>query len=291
MLPLLLAGCLQAPDDWLDQDLWTPLDYTLDRPRVLAVRLDPPAVVHGLPTTVEALALGPSAPRGASAAICGLRTDVRVTVATVDCFSNTALVAPVADALPATWSPPDLSGLATERTATVFAGDSGGAPNWWAALDASGYPPGVSLVPLMVTADFPSGPAYGSLLVPVVHAPFTAGDAVPPSVADRGRTLTWEGEARPGGTVTLQFAYQGRPHAGGFHWYVDAGTLLRTGRTAVLTERDDGWTETENVLEIPDSWSGPLRVVVVVVGVEGATSDTLVGDTTWEILTLPVAEP
>jgi hypothetical protein len=140
----------------------------------------------------------------------------------------------------------------------------------------------------MITAYFPSGPARGSVLAPVVHEPFKAGMLEPPSVADRERELTWAGEATPGGTVDLHFRFQGRPHFEGFHWYVDGGTLGRTGRTAVELEDAEGWTETSNTLTIPPGWRGPLRVVVVVVSAEGAASSTLVGDTTWESITLPV---
>jgi hypothetical protein len=286
VLPLLLAGCLQVPDDWLDQALWTPLDYTLDRPRVLAVRLSPPVAVHGLPTTVDALALGPSEPRRIDAAICGLRMDTRVTVATVDCFAVDDLVDDVATDLPRLWDPPDLSGIVQETTATALDDDDSG--TWWESLDNRLYPPGASLVPLLITARFPSSPAFGSLLLPVVHAPYAAGDAVPPSADTRGRSLTALGDAVPGGEVELTFAFAGRPHSEGYHWYVDAGVLRRTGRTAVEVERSDGWTETTNLLEIPREWRGPLRVVVVVATAEGAASATLAGDVTWEILTLDV---
>lgn len=274
-------GCLSFPSEVAYQ----ALDYRLDRPRVLAIRVDPPVLVHGLPVTIDALVMGPpgTSVDSVSVDLCGLSDERMVRVWELQCYDEPELVQPLGAALPLAWEPPDLSRVPCEAdtgldTAHGHSGDTAAVA--WHVGDCH------SSVPLMVSAVVSGQPAYGALDAPIRLASFEPGEAVPASVNAAARSLTALGDARPGGEVTLTFAVAAEPGWDGFRWWVDGGELVGTGRTAVQ-ERDGDLRITHNTLRIPDDWEGPLRVVVTVQSRIGLDSDA-VGDVAWEILTLDV---
>lgn len=281
-------GCLSFPSEVADQ----ALDYRLDRARVLAIRIDPPVVLHGLPVTVDALVLGPPGTEldAVSVDLCGLSDERMVQVWNLECFDEPELVQPLGDALPLVWAPPDLSQLPCEPdtgqadTAHADSADSAdtGDAGWFAGRCQS-------RVPMMLTATVSGEPAYGAVEVPMRVAPFATGEAVPTSVNGAERSLVATGDVRPGGEVALTFTIAAEPGWDGFRWWVDAGELVGTGRTAIH-RRDGDLRVTQNTLRIPDDWQGPLRVVVTVQSAAGQQSDA-VGDVAWEILTLDVGAP
>jgi hypothetical protein len=260
------VGCLRIPTELAA----AALDYQVDRPRVIGVSIDPPVLAHGLPVTVDALIVAPlgwGAPT-VDLSLCGLRDDIPVDVYNLGCFSQPDLVTPIGDALPLRWEPPDLSGV-----------------------DCGGEPACVSQVPLLVHAtwaDEPEGSvpteAYGELQVFLATQAADPDAELPTSLVDAPRTLTVRGDTRPGAEVTLDYRISARPD-GNFRWFVDGGTLLDTGRTTVL-RFDAGDALTQNRLQIPADWSGPLRVFVVTQSM--AAQMGLAGDQTWTSVTLEV---
>ena len=277
-------GCLSFPSEVAYQ----ALDYRLDRPRVLAIRVDPPILVHGVPVSIDALVLGPpgTTVESVEVGLCGLSDERMVRVFELQCFDEPDLVQTLGRAVPLAWEPPDLSQVPCDPDTGV---DSGHAHTGDTAdTGAVGWHVGdcYSSAPLLVTATVGGQLAYGALDAPFRLAPFETGEAVPTSVNAAARSLTVTGDARPGAEVALTFAVAAEPGWDGFRWWVDGGELLGTGRTAVQ-QRDGDLRITHNTLRIPEDWEGPLRVVVTVQSQVGLESD-VIGDVAWEILTLDV---
>jgi hypothetical protein len=262
-------GCLSFPS----QQAAMALDYVIDRPRVVAIRITPPLLVHGTPVTVDALVLAPGEAHVVSADICGLGRDLPTVVTEDACFRQPELAEHLADQVPFTWDPPDLSTvICPERidTGGPYSSDTA----WYGCA---------SLVPLMITAKQGEDLAYGR-----VDAMLPVGNhgAIPAGIDAAPHTLDVAGEQVAGGEVQLTYTIDAQPDQNGFRWYVDGGVLLGTGRTAMATW--DGTTAvTRNTLQIPDDWHGPLRVAVVTVASD-AFELGHPGDVTWSVITLDI---
>jgi hypothetical protein len=270
------------------------LDYHIDRPRVLAVAVDPPVLVHGRPSTVHTLALAPAnvAPDAISVDVCGLQTDQLVSVFELDCFHQDELVTHLGDGADVTWEPPDLSEVACPDPDTAMEPDSGGGedPPDPAPDPDTDVPPQFdyrcgSDVPLMVTASFGDELAFASLRTQVRLRKYEEGEYVPPGRYAAERTLTFTGEAVAGGEVELTFTLEAE--ANRFSWFVDAGELVGTGWTANMDpDYENSRALTRNTLRIPDDFHGPLRVVAV--AVDDGFAWGVAGDSAWSVITLEV---
>lgn len=280
---LALAGC--GPSTRLAE---VALDYHIDRPRVVALRFDPPYAQPGQPVTVEALALAPRGTviDGLTASSCVPDPLAETTsYRDLSCFREPELTEALG-AVPATWTPPRPTCEAgTEPTpyeGTWYdyeeTGDTGYGYYYYDSGCNSTYP-------VLVEARTSEGSGYGYVFVDVYDSdPLTA---TQPSMWSLEQSLTASEDVRPGRDVELEYTIAtpfASPTYPGFHWYVDAGVLLRTGVTSpsVLTEES---TTTRNTLRIPDDWHGPLRVVVVAVRDGG---DNAGADTTWRVVVLDV---
>jgi hypothetical protein len=263
-------ACLRFPNE----QAYIALDYQLDRPRVAAIRVSPPVLAHGLPVTIDALILGPGEPSDEHVAICGLRTDLPTYVGEEQCFRQPELVDDIGDGLPIGWEPPDLATVTCPE-------DTGNTPD-------TGWTWGIcaSVVPLLVSAKVADEPVFGRVDAWLRVRGYNDGEPVPPSFADLPHSLTVSGEPRAGGEVELTASIDGDVDEYGFRWWVDAGELVGTGRTAVH-ELDGDSRVTHNTLRIPDDFHGSLRVAVVEQSLRGET-DALVGDQSWDVITLEV---
>jgi hypothetical protein len=291
-------GCFR----WPDQVAYLALDYTIDRPRVVAIKLDPPVLAHGLPVRIEALMLAPEGFEVVETEVttCGFRDDLLVEVWGGECFDEPELVTLVGTEVPLTWDPPDLSGIAcpvdsgdtaipwqdtggdTDPRDTDADTDTGGVP-WVPAWDEGSC---TSYAPLLVGFVGKKERAYGTVTAMVRAAPYVDGEELPTPIDALPRSLEATGDVVAGGEIGLEFRIDAEPDWAGYRWYVDDGELLGTGRTA--TQEIDGATYvTRNTLRIPEDFHGPLRVVVVVASMTG-WDKRHTGDVTWSELTLEV---
>lgn len=235
-------------------------DYHLDRPRVLAVRVWPAHLASSEPRQIEALALGPEPIVSQVAHTCAVPGDVPVYLEGLECIERGNGVR-ISTALPATWLPPDLSDL-----------------------DCPAVEPFIcsSRVPVRITAT----DAAGDVGLGIHHTQLNAS----PDPIFSGTVELDE--------IALQLTAHGAPRAGEaleltvssleafrhYHWYVDAGTLLGTGRTV---PHELIWPETSshNTLQIPPDHQGELRIAVVGVGgswIGGYDAPA------WDVLTVEV---
>lgn len=268
------------------------LDYVIDRPIVAAIRVDPPTLMHGHPSTIDALVLAPPGDEVNvhTVDVCGLSDEIIVSVDADDCFNEPSLITRVADSVPAVWDPPDLSHLDCpdfgyvpyypDDTGGYDTGDTGDTgPRWNVGACAS-------VVPLRVAGDGPTGPFFGRVYAWLRVEPYTEGEYVPPSYSSVATSFTADRAPQAGGEVVLELRVAGRVDNEGFRWWIDGGELVGTGRT-IVQYLDGDQQITRNTLRIPDDWHGPLRVFVVA---ESKDSDSVpyTADMLWEQLTLDV---
>lgn len=275
---LATLGCVSIPGN----APYRTLDYVIDRPRVLAIRLDPVVIAYRRPVRVEALAVAPggAAPTGWSLDRCRLFDDLPTRIDDVECFGEPELVVPLADTMPATFDAPDLSDTRCEDTADSGAPfterrepppDTGAALLPYSGCDSVG--------PLRVTARFGEQAAAGAVFAIFRREPWHRWERPPRPIADKPHGFRAADETVAAGDV-VRFTYAIDARVNDFRWYVDAGVLQGTGVTTAQ-RREGATTITTNTLEIPADHHGPLRVIVV-------TQGNLVGDMAWDVLTLSV---
>ncbi|MFH1470022.1 MAG: hypothetical protein ABIO70_36895 [Pseudomonadota bacterium] len=281
LFALLALGCQLFP--WSDQVIYGALDYRIDRPRLLALAVDPPVLRSDLPVTFEALALAPGGARAGGGVwqTCGLSQDDWTMVWGLTCFTEGVDVSTLASGNPAAWTPP----------AFDIACDTGGGGDFW------GQPCG-HFLPFLYQVDLGGRVVRGTF-----SANVSAEEVEEPPTSLRHTPLQVTAGEPVDGEVALE-AWIGAPYDSlSFRWYVDDGTLLDTGRTAVQGQRDDGtWSANRWVLPTAP---GSYRAVVVVSGADGWSAEVKVDtappdtappgwswpeavDMTWALLTVEV---
>ncbi len=266
LLGLLLAqGCLGELLD--DPVAAVALDYVLDSPRVLGLRVTPPVLVPGVPVELDLLAWGPEGTeaREATFSTCGLRTDLPTQIHSLDCFTEGFEVTVLsAGPAPAAYTPPaalsDVRCPAGSDTvpATPGTGDPG---------DDTGLL-GVTLtgctheLPLLVEAEVAGSTVLGTLDTSWLVGVGGIGLVVPQESTWSGtRELSWSGVPDRGAEVELELVVSGELEHTSFAWTVDAGTLLDTGRT-IPQAFEEGRTITRNRWVLPET-PGRYRAAVV----------------------------
>jgi hypothetical protein len=229
------------------------LDYHIDRPRLVALRVHPPVLQPDTPVTLETLYLDPMSnePRDLRWEICGLRDDVWVVNFGLDCFGQPELVTRIGTGNPITWSPEPSDAFCEEETCGHF-------------------------LPLLVTAEVGGEDYWASSMVEIYgEEVWTAEELERPTLRDQGVAL--RARQLADGRYTLEASVDARFEQLNWRWYVDDGTLYKTGRTATQGEREASLWEmeeergkdarrwTDNVWELPQE-SGSYRAVVVVSG-------------------------
>lgn len=254
----LLSGCLYAPQEWSDPEIYSALDYTIDRTRVLAVTFTSPTPVAGEPVLFDALVLSPYPIQDIELSICGLTTEGPFSVVEPQCFAEDSLVTTLSRGLPYTWDSPDLQAY------EGFAHCEG-----WSEIDSDENANCASTAPVMVTATTTEDVGRADRAMPILvgttwrfnGSPFQdldhhldiTGDVVPGGELDLVATM----ELRPGGPS--------EPEGAEIRWFVDDGTLLGTGLTTIHNAQDYE-VQAFNTLRLPDPLPDRLRVVAVMHG-------------------------
>ena len=249
LLLLMLGGCgFDLPDP-----AKLSLDYHIDRPRVVAMRIDPPVLQPGIRSEIEVLYLDPDRdePDDMRWELCGLRDDVWVVNFGLDCFGQSELVTEIGCGNPITWSP-----------------EPSDAP-----CDS---PPCGHYLPLLLTTEVDEDVFWSASMVQIYGEEVaTAEDLARPSLREEGVELSHEWMSD--GHVELKAVVDARFEVFSWRWYVDDGVLLKTGRTATqgstlaslseadLTRGAEARIWTDNVWEVPDE-AGSYRAVIVVAG-------------------------
>lgn len=240
-------------------------EWRIDHTIVPGVAVRPLVVANGGERTVDALVLSPWPVESVSVDVCGLRPDEPVLV-TGACFGEPALVEPIADGVPATFTLPAL-------TYPCEPADTGGAAFYYEPEF-----PCASEVPLRVRAVTAedAGQSFATLVLPTGDDVISSAPLDPASIALRIDVVS--GAVEAGGEVVLEASEATTPENDEriVRWYADDGELLSTGRTGLIDLTLPRATS-RNTLRIPDDWHGPLRVAAL----------TRHG-TVWTVLTLEV---
>ena len=215
--------------------------------------------------------------------VCGLVTDIPTRVTEPVCFTEESLVQKVADGVPATWTPPDLTyecegytpapDTAVEDTSPLDTGprttDSG--------YYGYGYYGCGSYAVLRVVAHTDEDEGSSSAQLGIV--PHSVIGSPPDASLGDPQLVLVDGDPVPGGEVKLRFSTAPQwDTSSGYRWYVDDGVLEGTGRTGVTGLLDSGRPFSDNTLDIPEKYEGDLRVAVVTGSVPQL----------WKVLTLEV---
>jgi hypothetical protein len=272
MLLLSLAAC-QEP-------LPQAFDWRIDRTLVPGLNLVPPTAEEGTARRIDALVLSPWPIDTVAVEVCGLVTDVPTRVSEVVCFTEESLVQKVADGVPATWTPPDLTYECEGYTAAPDTAieDTSPLDTGPRTTDSAGYFYGCgSYAILRVVAH--TDEDEGSSSAPLGIVPHPVSGSPPDASAGDPRLELVEGDPVSGGEVRLRFSTAPDwDTTNGYRWYVDDGILEGTGRTGVTGLLDSGRPFSDNTLDIPETYEGDLRVAVVTGSVPQL----------WQVLTLEV---
>ncbi len=271
------TGCL---GDFLEDAFSSILlDYEIDKPRVLAISLDPPILAHNVETRLDALIVGPDGLQATEASwkTCGLRDDVPTYVWSLQCFAEDTDVSLVASGgLPATYELPDLSAVRCEEDIwdwdTGIQEDTGKEEDtgWWREEDE-----GIECahwLPLLVEATLDGETVQGVLHANWFLQHWNTEREIPKTARQREFSLTIEEEPAPGKQVRVELEVEGDLRESDFQWYVDSGELEKTSVTvtqryeepaedAAEDETEKSWTD--NLWTLPDNASGTYRLWVV----------------------------
>jgi len=240
------------------------LDYKLDRPRLLAIAVTPTVLQAGVEAHLETLVLGPGDAEGGEATwkTCGLDVERSVSIYDLSCFSDDLDVSVLASGADTTWTPPEPP-----------------------ACEDTGWGCSGSFLPFLVEVQQGDETVRGTFFASIS----ASASSVSPLASWRDLPLTLTASEPEGGEVTLTATLGKALQSAVFRWYVDDGTLLDTGRTAIQASMDDSSVST-NRWVLPEG-AGPWRAVVVVSadeawgGADTATwyADEVVKDTadTW----------
>ncbi len=261
------TGCIGAFfEDALSSIL---LDYEIDKPRLLAMGLEPPILANGIDTELHALIVGPDGGQATEAVwkTCGLRDDVPTSVSSLQCFAEDTEVSLVGNgSLPASYEMPDLSQV--DCDGDVWAWDTGLADSGFAEVDTI---PCTHWLPLLVEAELDRETVQGVLHATWFLQPFDESLSLPRTGRQQVQVLAIEGAVVPGETLAVELEVEGDLRDSGFQWYVDAGELEKTSWTA--TQRYEappehpvdklGRSWTDNRWTLPEDATGELRIWVV----------------------------
>lgn len=291
MLMLLLFACLDLPLN--DPLVHQALDYQIDKPRVLAMRFEPPVFAAGEPLQMDALIVAPGGLRGREArwTTCGLREDVPVEINSLQCFADGVEITEMASGeMPLSYRSPDFA----EMDCSDWQLDTGSFADtgfdYWDAL------PCHHRLPILVESELGGETARGVTWVTWFGQSWPEILPRPTTLDNTRRRIEVIGDPVPGAEVTVRFTALGDFRFNSFRWYVDAGQLLDTGHTAAQGYAPpgpvafEGRTWTENRWVIPEDASGPLRVFVVLSPAYNDPTAYLgsVMDLAWSELTIEV---
>jgi hypothetical protein len=265
---LLGLGCMVFP--WEDDIIIQALDYRIDRPRLLALAVNPPVMRAGQEVSMEALVLAPGGLQASEGSwkTCGLNQGGWTSIWGLECFAEDADVSSIAEGTPTTWVPPR-SGLECEE------GGYGYDDYWYYWKDCA------HSLPFLYEVELGGETVRGTFGGYLSDDPLEPRN-LPTSLREIPLELT-VGEPVDG-EVLLEAWLGSEQQYARFRWYVDDGTLLDTGRTAVHGTRDGGsWSDNRWVL--PEE-PGSYRVVVVMArsdvwGELAAPVDSGPKDTAW----------
>jgi hypothetical protein len=256
---------------WDESIISQALDYRIDRPRVLALNVYPPAFLTGLPVELEALVLGPDGSEAihGSWKTCGLEEDQPTAVWDLDCFGQDEGVEAIGEGIPGFWTPPSLD-LDCD------------------ALDTGSYAwLGCSLtLPFVLQARLDGQMVRGSFTGSIHDI---EGIEVPASFRDVALVLA--PSPIKDGQVDVEATFGRACDTAVFRWYVDGGTLLDTGRTAIQgVQGNSVWSRNRWIL--PEG-KGPFRIAVVISSYEAMGCETFkesfttdVANMNWAVITV-----
>ncbi len=261
------VACAPAPDPWAA----AAIDYVIDRPQVVGIQVQPWDAISGEDVTLSALVIAPPDEEVSPVRwkTCGYSQEEWVAISDVGCLSEPDLVEPLGDGSPFAWTlPPMPTEPCDPGTAVVVNDDPNDVIPGSTAEETEGESSAcrVNAFPLVAEAEVNGEAARG--FAPLFVAQSTddfrlffpgADELEEPDDAEIAFEID-EAEVQAGDTVSIRAVGAGSfSHV--FRWYIDAGYLQGTGRTAGFPH-EDGWA-TENRLEIPEDYHGTLRVFVV----------------------------
>ena len=267
---------LSACSQW-DAPVVRALDYRIDRPRVVAVQTDLEQIGRGQSVLIDGLILSDTPPQSVQVLVCGFVEGQRTRVGDARCFQNDELVQQIATALPAIWTPPEISGDCpdfNDAFTDTFQPDTG--------VDDTAPPPLVRLCAADVLLAVRATWADGRTAMGSTHIEIASEDGpTPPRELRLPLQLRVPPTASAGDEVALEAVFGDPTRSRGYQWYVSDGELLKTGLTRIQRLEDE-YALTDNILRIPDDYSGPLTVALV------ANGSYFSGQTVWRTAVIEV---
>ena len=272
MLIFLLTSCFRGFIS--GQIKYQATEYVVDSPRIVALKASSINMIGGAPVQFDALLLSPQGTEVTDWIIssCGLGNETQTFIWDFSCFEDQEEISILGNtnSMPLSVGIPDLPEIIECDDDVLIDEDSAdtGKDTGFFSKDAdcSHY------LPIRFEAKVDQVPVYAAGFLS--WFPFVEEDRVETRY-DVPMNFLAPSIAKAGETVDLSFYFIPKPtstnmESTGYHWYIDAGELLRTGLTA---STDVTWPSidyplgkigTSNQLIIPEDYHGTLRVWVVI---------------------------
>jgi hypothetical protein len=263
MVLLLLTGCIF--ELFNQRTTYLATEYTIEHPRIVALSLNPPRIEPGQDYETDALMAAPPDMEVQKWTLktCALGRDVPTYIDNLNCFNDPTEITVLATGteLPLKWTPPEIPEISCNW---------GGYEMDTAGKDDSGLdPPCNHDLPLVLEATVDDQPVLAAAFVRWFSN--ASPRPQPVSMREARVELRLPDTARAGDAIDVEILVENDRRDSSFFWYVDAGTLGKTGWTSAQSwvVDDPAWTEgrtgSTNRWVLPDDASGDLRLMVTVV--------------------------
>ncbi len=263
---LLLSGCIFQLFN--QRTTYLANEYLIEHPRIVGLSLQPPRIEPGQEYLTDALLAAPRdvTVQGWTLKTCALGRSVPTYIGDLNCFSDPSEVNILAtgDSLPLSWTPPEIPVVDCPEWDTGRE-DTGEGEEDTGASD----PPCAHSLPLLLEASVDGEPVMAAAWVEWFTEPSERPQ--PHALRDSRVVLELPETSRPGDTIDLEVFIEDDHREAHFFWYIDGGSLERTGWTSAQTWLTDspewpmGRTGSSNRWVLPDDAEGTLRLLVTIV--------------------------
>ena len=272
MVLLLLTGCIF--ELFNQRTTYLATEYTIEHPRIVALSLNPPRIEPGQAYETDALLAAPPdiEVQQWTLKTCALGRDVPTYINNLNCFNDPTEITVLATAteLPLAWTPPEIPEISCDwgkyGADTAWEYDTG---NYGKDTGSGVDPPCNHDLPLVLEATVDDQPVLAAAFVRWFSN--ASPRPQPVSMREARVELRLPDTARAGDAVDVEILVENDRRDASFFWYVDAGTLEKTGWTSAQSwvADDPSWAEgrtgSTNRWHLPDDASGALRLMVTVV--------------------------
>lgn len=272
MLILLLTSCFRGFIS--GQIKYQATEYIVDTPRIVALKASSVEMIGGAPVQFDALLLAPQGTEITDWTIsaCGLGNETQTWIRDFSCFEDQEAISILGkiDSMPLSLGIPklpEIKGCENGVRIVENSADTGGDTGLFFEEQYCSH-----LLPIRFEAKADQVPVYAAGFLKWL--PFIEEERSKTEY-DVPLNILAPSTAKAGETIELSFYFIPKPDSTNmentsYHWYIDAGELLRTGLTASTDVESPsidyplGKIGTSNQLVIPEDYHGTLRIWVVI---------------------------